>query len=459
MKFIAGWILAVLSVIAMMNFAYAQSGQDSFYPFSEFRQILDQSLIDHGMKPEQESFNFVVLVNTVRTQGPRAQWMRNIYHGLLKEYLAEEGSNSDLVSFVPFQIDVRKDYAAWNRRFSNIEAEELYKLSPNTPETISGFIGGHDAEKALLMAIEKAKPINSSVFIMISDAEVSHTPDQPKDYQLTVSSPIFSQTLKNAGIEEVKRGRIDGESPDTQSRMAPVTIFYRIYLPDGLTPLAVRTKPRPSGSSLSDLPGSISVTVKPEEALSSATITAIPKDKTSGKSKKLIIGKETVLQQGIYQIKATADGFGDWQSGITIESGDRRVLTIILDKPVPWAGVLIAVLLAAGIAGYVLWLMKPRSVLIGSRQDTVRYGRPRRIGGEGIGTDAIVLPEITNGQKIGVIEVTPTGSIIIKGEGFYTPSTPRENGCVILGPTIKVISFKENKSGQVVYRINAKILR
>lgn len=408
-------LLFVLAVaIPLLILPSAVSAQDSLglgqdkrqipSPYPEFSAKLSDALQKHGMDAQHQTFHFVILMNTVHTQGQEAQGMRNIYYGLLNDFCVSAPDTHDVVSFAPYQLNIREEGAAWNRDYSPAVANDLYKLVPTMAENVPGTVGGHDDEAALLEAIHHVKDPSSAIFILLSDSEVSQVPDEPRGYQLTNSKPEFVATLQEYHIQEIIRGQFTGEFPNTEgTKLRPVTMYYQIYLADGLKPLGTILKSRSDYNSETKSPS------RPEKP---AVVT--PTAATDNNLKRM----------------ATTD--------------DSGLLVLVP----------IAVVLVAGIV-YFFWLKKPRGIQIGAITGRVQHGKRQYVGGERGGQNVLCIPGVDTDAKFASLNVSLNGSVIMRGEGKYTVG---RNGKVELGPSLKRVPVKDNAANRVICQLDVRKL-
>lgn len=116
-------ILFLLTLLVLSTILHSQEDKLSkLYPYPEFKRAFTQKLLEMGVVPTQTAFHLVVLVNTTDTEGPVSHWMRNIYYGLVSDFMSE----GDYLSLVPYQLKVRHDYAFWDRAFNKEDINVLY---------------------------------------------------------------------------------------------------------------------------------------------------------------------------------------------------------------------------------------------------------------------------------------------------------------------------------------------
>lgn len=221
----------VLLIWAITGMLASAQTLDKLYPFPEFKDAFTQKLSDLGAMPNQQAYHFVVLMNTTDTEGPISQWMRSVYYGLVSEYLKD----GDRISFVPYQLKVREDYALWDRVYNSNDVSYLYSKLPPRPAIQDGYDSGHDDEAALLTAIEHISP-ESAVYIMLSDKGASSRPRDVPSYPLT-DITVFQNVLSKAGISKIAEFRYDQLVEDNGQKI-PCTLFCRVYAKTSLKPLA-----------------------------------------------------------------------------------------------------------------------------------------------------------------------------------------------------------------------------
>jgi len=364
------WLALAFSILHIPAKAFAQTDVLS-KAYTQFKPKLEDALQQRGADPQRQAFHFVILFNSVRTQGPANQLTRDIYHGLLYHYLLHSDGVADEVSFVPFQLQVRPE-AAWNQTYSREVADQLYNRLPTRPQEPAKW---HDIEGALREALDKADHPDSCVYIVLSDTETSDTPNR------TVNDPAYKKLMHDRNIMNIapSQNRITDFYMDPGGQTVTGTAFYRIYVPDRLKPLG--TFPETRNAILSGKPGDRSpppCTGKPCES---------------------------------------CNGPGCIQK--------NRI-------PV-WPFIVALVVALGGCGGaYLAWLLKPRSVRVVYNGITVnghvRYGHPGYIGGEGA---AVELAGMNKGTQVASLEVTPVGKVLLRGKGTYQIRFPQQSAIPI----------------------------
>lgn len=406
----AGLVLLLVFAVGIGACAAMKIKTDALYPYEEFRSALQSALTERGADPDRQTFHFVVLMDTTRTDGPAAQWVRNICYGLLTRYLVAGEETSDIVSFVPFQLDVRQDYSVWNQRFAPSNVPDIENKVPTRPANKPGVVGGHDIEAALLVALDTVRPTQSAVFVVISDSEVSEPPSSPSEYLLTHTKQSFEDDLRRRDIVLVRKSPLTGTAHNAEGQEIGVNVYYRIYLPDNFAPLgtlAAKTRSEIVADQNLPLP------------------TQNGRDPTTPNS--------------------------------------RKTTTSKTDEPteVPWWVWLIAVLLVIVVllAFYAQWLFKPRHVQIGHSSGTARFGRDTKVGGQGLDKNAIELADVADGKCLATLQVTMFGQVIMRGYGSYSLTTGFEEGPISLEVDLKVISIKDNVTQRFVRQLQACVTR
>lgn len=337
-------------------------------PFPDFQSHMEQALKTHGLDPQNQAFHYVVLLNTVSTQGPVPQGMRNIWEGMLGHYLTAPASGpGDMISFSAFEMHLRPEGQVWNQPFSTGAADALLKTVPGRPQERSEN-GGHDVEASLLEAIGHLNSRASAVIIVLSDTEISHTPLTQLNYPLEDRKPDYTKRLAAAGFAEAARGSLHGNFTGSGAS-SEGTVWYRLYLP--VAPQALASLPN------GRFPASPAVNPHDQETETTSSNTETTNNPASG----------TDL----------------------------------------WPYVAVGVVLAA-LGIYCYWLFQPRTVQIGSATGPIRFQQDVFIGnvpagGGSLGRNAIQVPEVPPGQKIGVLRLTPLGVVVLRGTGSYKIDT------------------------------------
>jgi len=362
-------------------------------PFADFQTSMEQTLKVHGLDPQHQALHYVVLLNTVSTQGPVPQGMRNILEGLMRHYLAAPTSGpGDMASFSAFEMHLRPEGQVWNQSFSTGVADTLLKSVPDRPQNRIEN-GGHDVEASVLEAINHLNSRTSAVIIVLSDTEISHTPLTQPNYALEDNKADFTKRLASAGFAEAAReplhGNFTGNSPDGEG-----TLWYRIYLPT--TPKALASMP--------------------EGRVVAPLIPSRPPVTTTKPDRNLVITDP-----------------GQTASAQSSEIGVWPYIAFGF------------VAICLGI--YLHWIFQPRTVQVGSSTGTVRFQQDVFVGntpsaGANLGRNAIQVPEMPVGQKLGVLRLTPLGEVILRGVGRYKI----DQGQVVLTATPKRVVVREGNS-------------
>jgi hypothetical protein len=388
-------LLAILNLTLVLapNSAQAEAAQP---PFPAFQQVLEQTLKAKGFDPQHQTFHFVILMDNVRSADPVGQEMDAIANGLLDHYLVTTSEASDEVSFVTFQLDVLQNHTQYNLPFSSDNAQSVKQLIPLGPAPEGTHQGGNDKEKALLLALKMVSDPQKAIYIVLGDTEKSQTPLNEPNYQLARDSDDFKQVAGKYGMVAWSPMSLTPDGPNAQP------IYFRLYLPTGLTPLGGLTKSArneiltPSVASSAVNP----VTLSPPSATVSSVESAPKPESPSGG----IVG-----------------------------------------------GVLTAILFA-GALFYFLWLRAPRNVQIGPVHDGVRFGTPMFVVAQ---EDQLILTSKPGGSRIARLEVGWNGDVIMSGESFYTlPKTK-----VVLTNTRKTYWLKDNRTGDETHEIIAHRIR
>jgi hypothetical protein len=353
--------------------------------FQKFRDSLEKALTDRGADPDRNTYHFVVLFNTVRTQGPAAQWMRDVYYGLLRYYLVGSPGGADKISFVPFQLHVRDEDVVWNRPFSLRDAQELYSHVPDTAKQEPGTVGGNDIEAALEKAVENAQDPDSAIYIVLTDSEVSQAPKSPRGYRLRGEDPGFAAMLQAKGVTQALRQRRDWQAEDATGQKHDVSVFYRVYAPDRLKPLAaLQNTTRAQLLSENPLPPPVE---NPPPVVT-------PGGNPPGSSAVPPTPEET--------------GGGGW---------------------IVWA-ILGTVLTAALIGVYLARLMRVHSLTVGIqslKSVQVSYGKPVYLGGSE-GKNMVQLDGLPSGtspvEKVARLDVNWLGTVLLHSEGWKVKGSP-----------------------------------
>lgn len=363
-------------------------------PFADFQTNMEQALKVHGIDPQHQALHYVVLLNTVSTQGPVPQGMRNILEGLLHHYLVAPASGTgDMVSFSAFEMHLRPDGQVWNQPFSADAADALLKSVPDRPQGRSEN-GGHDVEASVLEAIHHLNTPHSAVIIVLSDTEISHTPLMQPSYLLEDAKPDYTKRLAAAGFAEAVQAPLHGNFTGTGS-VGEGTVWYRIYLP--IAPQALASFPA-GRSSTAPVPAG-----------------------QAGESQATIAPNQGATDQD--QAATGQPSRADYWPYIAFGS----------------------VIVSLGI--YCYWLMQPRTVRIGSTTGIVRFQQDVFVGnapagGVSLGRNSIQVPEMPPGQKIGVLRLTPMGTITLRGLGRYKI----DQGQVLLTASLKKVVVREGNS-------------
>ncbi len=377
-----------------------ESPAECLVSFDTLRNDLGKAIAKSGSDAEKGTFHFVVLMNTVRTNGPRARAVRDLYNGLLSQYMIQNDKYADKVSFSPFELDLWGG-SVWNETFRKSRIRELYALAPKSPQIRNGSLGGHDDERALLSALSRVELPKSTVIIILSDSEVSEPPVRPGEYGLAAKDPEFTKTLETTGFELATRGRIEGRNVDGAGQPVPFAVFYSIYAPSSLQPLAEL-----ESTSRSELLAKIS---------------------------------QTTQQQS--DNRPEADGSAEIH-------------------PVNWTAIvlIVLVLLLVGVAvWYWSFINKTQFVQIGGLQGSVRYGKPTYIGGDPDDQQCIALPELSGRQKVAVLEVQAKGNVIIRNHGKFQVSCGSERNVIVLSTIDKTISVKNTQANSYI-QFNARVV-
>jgi hypothetical protein len=319
---------------------------------------LKRAISDAGHDLDHERYHFVLLINTVRTAGAGSQWSRDVVGHLLRRYLTD----GDHVSIAPYQLNVRPE-AVWDEPFARATADTVYKRIPLLPELP---VTGHDTERAVMEAVSRLGSPSSAIYITLSDSEASQRPGAaPK---LVRSTLVEWTAMLDAGhLREAGKGRIEGIAHDAQRRPHTAVLYYRLYLPSQLQPLATGIKRPP--------PPPI-VIVEPPRIVESP----------GGKGK---------------------------------------------DEPpprVPWLPIVALAVCVGGLGGYSMWLRQPKGVRVHfaghDHPGVVRLGTATLLGGPGC--KGVELPDLKEGTKLGELSVTGTGKVILRARAPYSIASPQE---------------------------------
>ena len=220
--------------------------------FQQFKKGLEKALNNLKLDPEHQTFHFVILFDTVHPNGIRDAMMRDVVYGLLRYYLVEGSNTADMVSLVPYQMEVRLNRCVWNQPFSLNEAEKLYRSLPT--DSAPGYVGGgHNIEGALITAAAHVVEPHSCIFITLSSSEVSQL-------QKGQTLPDQSDALKQTGLIEQYADRAVSFSQDNLHEQ-PRYLYYRIYTQGAIQPLGTlsgRTRSEILSASLPAQPRSAS---------------------------------------------------------------------------------------------------------------------------------------------------------------------------------------------------------
>lgn len=357
--------------------------------FQSLRAALNEVLSGPGLDLQHHAYHFVVLLNTAKTEGAGPQMMRDICYGLLRSELANGAGAGDAISLVPFQLQLREPDCRWNETFSPERAPELYGAIPLSPAIEPGEKGGNDIEGALLQAVTRVKDPQSTVYITLSDNEVSQPPVRPADYHLADADPkTLAARLKAAHLVEAKADRIVLAQ---QEGGWPTNIYYRIYKSDALRPLgewtsttrdqllAANATPAPNPPSAVKTPVTAPPTKAPAPAARPTPVVAKPEP-----------------------------------------SADYTGLIV---------GLVVVVLIAAAV-GYVVLSKRPHSISVGVnslRTAQLVPGRPVYLGsGESNGMIPIDgLPDdIAPGEKVAQVDVSPFGAVTVRSAAWKVENSP-----------------------------------
>ena len=370
-------------------------------PFPDFQTSMEQALKSHGLNPQHQAFHFVILLNTVSTQGPVPQGMRNILEGLLRNYLMAPASGTgDMISFTAFEMHLRPEGQVWNQPFSTSTADALLKSVPDRPQDRLEN-GGHDVEGSVLEAINHVNSHASDIIIVLSDTEISHTPLTEPNYSLEDRKPNYTKRLAAAGFEEVARAPLHGNFTGNGSADEG-TVWYRIYLPTAPQALASLPAGRAPATQAANRPaGQGSVPTSPI----AGTANQVP------------------------ELPAHDQVAPDQTSGNAL-----------------WPYISIGMVFIA-LGSYLYWLFQPRTVQIGSATGYVRFQHDVFVGNApngstSLGRNAIQVPEAPAGQKIGVLRLSPMGTVTMRGTGRYKI----EQGQVVLTATPKKVVVRDGYS-------------
>lgn len=357
--------------------------------FDDLKRGLARAVERSGGDVQSGTYHFVVLLNTVRTSGPRSQAIRDLYHGLLYRFLVGDTRWADWISFSPFELDVWGK-SVWNQRFRPKDADELFVLVPKRPQVRVDSDGGHDQEQAVLSALKHVRAKESTVIIVLSDTESSDPPISPVGYVLSKNS-TFQQELKNDGFALAGSGRIYGRSARNNQPVS-FCVFYAVYAYHKLRPLDTLT------------------------------------DTTRDKILQIQMGQPRFPKQ----TKPIADKRQEVGAG-----ANWAMISL--------AGVVIAVVLV--LVWYWSFLNKPRFVMIDGVQGTVHYGRPVYVGGPADDARCIRPPQLSGNQRVALLEVKANGSVTIRGYGPYQVGSVASKNVVALSDTEKGLSFKNTQDG------------
>lgn len=222
----------LLFLLLLLPSLLTAQGTADFFP--KFRGDLDAVLAEHGLDPQHQTFHIMLLLNSVKTDGPEAEGMEKIVHELLTNYLVP----GDIVSIAAYELHVRDDASTWEQPFRPENATQLEHCLPTAPQIRSdGTSKGHDQEAALLEALGRLTDKSDlPVVVVLSPTRDSQHPDIPVNYRLRYEMTDVPAALKQFGYLA---------APITESAHASVvssklrrtidaTLFYRFYLPDAL---------------------------------------------------------------------------------------------------------------------------------------------------------------------------------------------------------------------------------
>lgn len=241
-------LLAICAVPASTSFAQDASPQVDLPPkswegqqtrpdiYTRFVPDLIDALHSVGRDAEKETFHFVILYNVARPNSGSEIRERDLFYGCLRFLLTADGAQSDLVSFVPYQLAIREANVRWRTPFSRKVAEDLYKQIPEVPEAQFGFRGGHNMQAALVAAINDARKndlLQHTVFIALSEATFDEEPLSPPGYVMKDATDVLSRN-------DVVLAKANQQTQQTKSKNDTLIEYknvWRIYLPRTLTPI------------------------------------------------------------------------------------------------------------------------------------------------------------------------------------------------------------------------------
>jgi hypothetical protein len=340
--------------------------------YEQFKKDLNKTLTQMNLKPGVDRFHYVFLYNAVDTQSPEAEELGNIYYGMLHYYLKEPVKNGartidgDHITFVPFQLQPRFDNSIWDESFVRRRETEFNKLASLFPQIDPGHKGGHDVEEALLQVTRKIQSDFQNV--------------APDSIYIVLTKEMESQYPVGDTHYELAK-----DKPDFQTRMEQAHLTMQCN-----TPFVWQTQDPSRGA---------------------------------------------IQHKIYYRIYTPAAGLTQLATGPT---GNDHLVSHASSPPAPpgndgasiWLIVLLTMLVVGGVIGYMAYLLKPRTVMVGVhnlRSVVVSYRVPVDLGKIDDNKGAFSLDgldDVTEGERLARLSVNLSGCVELSSRSWIVTGSP-----------------------------------